>query len=146
MTRTEIIAAVRSGKSLSGADLRNADLRNADLSGANGLSVAADWLRENLDRTDEGYIVFKRFGDTKYYQPWTPEPGLVIEEVCNPCRTSDCACGVNWGTREWCDENYHSATLWRCLLRWEDLADTVVPYGTDGKARSARITCIEEVA
>ena len=130
---------------LRGADLWGANLSGADLSGANGLSVAADWLAANLERTTEGYIVYKRFGSTQYAQLWTPEPGLVIAEVVNPLRTCDCACGVNWGTRAWCDTNYTGASLWRCLLRWEDLADTVVPYNTDGKARSHRLTCIERV-
>jgi|LSQX01.1.fsa_nt_gb uncharacterized protein YjbI with pentapeptide repeats len=136
---------------LSGADLRYANLSYADLSGANlsgatGLLNASDWLAANLERTAEGYIAYKRFGtNTQYAQPWQPEPGAEITEVCNPLPTCDCACGVNWGTRQWCNNNYQGAELWRCLLRWEDLADTVVPYNTDGKARSARLTCIERV-
>ena len=29
--------------------------------------------------------------------------------------------------------------LWRCRIRWIDLADLVVPYHTDGKARAGRV-------
>jgi len=49
------------------------------------------------------------------------------------------------GTRQWCDANHTTADLWRVLIEWRDLADVVVPYGTDGKFRAARVRLIERV-
>ena len=138
------------------ADLRDADLRNAnlseanlseaDLSGVMGLAVSCDYLSK-LERTSEGYIVYKRIGDTsfKIKNSWIIEPGSVLEETVNPTRTQLCGCGVNFGTLEWCKKTYTESDLWKCLLRFEDLADTIVPYNTDGKARCARLTLIEKV-
>ena len=158
LSGADLSGANLSGADLSGANLREADLRGAnlswaDLSGANlsrakGLLVAADWLREHLEMDDLGVLVYKRVGRTQYSQPesWVIEPGSVIEEVVNPCRVNDCACGVNFGTRAWCDENYTTADLWLCRIRWIDLADVVVPYNTDGKARCGRLELVERVA
>ena len=128
------------------ADLRWADLRDADLSGVMGLAVSCDYLSK-LERTSEGYIVYKRIGDTsfKIKNSWIIEPGSVLEETVNPTRTQLCGCGVNFGTLEWCKKTYTESDLWKCLLRFEDLADTIVPYNTDGKARCARLTLIEKV-
>ena len=64
-------------------------------------------------------------------------------ETVNPDRCTDCGSGVNFGSREWCERNYTEADLWRCRIEWEDLADVVVPYGTDGKARCARLRLLE---
>lgn len=131
---------------LSGADLSGADLSEADLSGVMGLAVSCDYLSK-LERTSEGYIVYKRIGDTsfKIKNSWIIEPGSVLEETVNPTRTQLCGCGVNFGTLEWCKKTYTESDLWKCLLRFEDLADTIVPYNTDGKARCARLTLIEKV-
>jgi len=141
---------------LRNADLRNADLRNADLrranlseadlSGVMGLAVSCDYLSK-LERINEGYIVYKRIGNTsfKIKNSWVIEPGSVLEETVNPTRTQLCGCGVNFGTLEWCKKTYTESDLWKCLLRFEDLADTIVPYNTDGKARCARLTLIEKV-
>jgi len=130
---------------LSSADLSSADLRYADLSACKHLLCAADWLGANCDMDEHGVIVYKRFGKTEYEQPWKPSTGAVIAEVCNPLPTVDCGCGVNIGTRKWCDSNYTTAKLWKCRIRWIDLADTVVPYNTSGKFRCGRLECIEEV-
>jgi hypothetical protein len=92
-------------------------------------------------------IVYKAIGHTDYSAPrhWTIEPGSVLEEVVNPCRTADCACGVNFGTRTWVRNQYPKATIWKCRIPWMDLADIVVPYGTKGKARCARLTLLEKM-
>ena len=136
------------GANLYGADLRCADLRGANLSGAKGLVRPQEWL--SAFATDElGIIVYKRIGTGKTYADapayWTIEPGAFLEEVVNPSKTTVCACGVNFGTREWCDNNYSNANLWLCRIRWIDLAGVVVPYNTDGKARCNRLELIEIV-
>jgi hypothetical protein len=142
-----------SGSNLSGSDLRDSNLRGSDLrysnlSGSKDLPISTDFL-EGLESDENGLIVYKRIGSgaTTYDPPesWTIAPGAVLTEVVNPCRTSECASGVNFGTREWCEKNYTGAELWKCRIAWIDLADVVVPYHTDGKARCARLTLLEVV-
>ena len=137
---------------LSWADLSEANLREADLSGADlsetvGLLDAAAWLRANFETDAEGVVVYKRIGSTGYPTPasWLIEPGAYLTEVVNPSRTVLGACGVNFGTRAWCDKCYIDAALWRCRIEWLDLAGVVVPYHTDGKARCARLRLLEIV-
>jgi len=134
------------GADLSGVDLTGADLSYADLSATAGLFSASSWL-ETFDSDEQGLIVYKGIRDTHHVLPpyWTIEPGAALTETCNPCRTSDCACGVNFGTREWCEKNYPEATLWRCRIAWRDLAGVVVPYHTDGNARCERLTLLQIV-
>ncbi len=136
-----------SGANLSGADLSGANLSWANLSGAKELLDACHYLEQHFVSTDEGIVAYKRIGQTEHTMPahWTVEPGAVLTEVCNPLPTLDCACGVNVGTREWCDENYTSATLWRVLIRWPWLAGVVVPYNTDGKIRCSRVELVQVV-
>ena len=140
-------AADLRGADLSGADLSDADLSDADLSGVKGLLDPVDWLKTNFETDAEGIIVYKRIGETEFDAPshWTIEPGAYLTEVVNPTRTVECACGVNFGTRDWCRWHYKTATLWRCRIEWWDLAGVVVPYNTDGKARCARLRLIEPV-
>ena len=134
------------GSNLSRSDLRDCDLIGSDLSGATGLLSAAAWLRDNFASNDRGIIVYKRIGKTEYDAPasWTIEPGSVITEICNPTRTQECGCGVNFGTLDWCKNHYLYATIWECLIEWIDLAGVVVPYNTDGKARCERMTLLRE--
>jgi hypothetical protein len=139
---------------LSGANLIEANLIEADLSGATGLVEPAQWLKENFETDDKGIIVYKRIGKTNYNSPdtWVIEPGSFIAETVNPLPTLDCACGVNFGTREWCKRNYPQARLWRCRIWFQhpedgdiDVAGIVVPYNTDGKARCGRLQLLEVV-
>jgi len=137
-----------SGADLSDADLRRADLRGADLSGAKGILDAAEWIQESFESTTEGVVVYKAFGDTFYYAPerWEISEGTNITEVCNPNRTDECGCGVNFGTLEWIQKNINSPTsVWKCLIEWIDLVSVVVPYNTDGKARCERLKLIERI-
>lgn len=152
LSGTDLSLADLSEADLSLADLRGADLRGADLSGADlsravGLLSASSWVKANFDFTVEGVVVFKRIGETQYKQPesWDIAEGAIITEVCNPCRTDNCACGVNFGTREWCDNNYQNADLWECLIRWVDLAGVVVPYNTGGKARCEQLQLVRKL-
>ena len=139
--------AILRSANMRGADLRGADLTGADLSGAKGLLPAAQFIKDNFESDDRGVIVYKVF--RLHWDPpasWVLSPGFVVEEVPNPCRTVECGCGVNVATRAWVEENLESgAPIWRCRIAWLDLADTVVPFGTDGKIRTARIRLLEKV-
>ena len=141
--RADLRGAHLSGAYLSGADLSGADLYGADLSGAVGLLDACEYVAANFKRVRGGIEVFKSFGEQ--YEPprgWEIKPGAELSEVVNPLPTLDCACGVNVGTREWCDRNCQK-TVWRCLVKWEWLPSMVVPYNTDGKVRVGRVKLIE---
>ena len=137
---------------LTGADLRDADLRDADLTGANltcakGLATAKAYLSQ-FERTENGIYVYKTFG--AYKTPpdyWTIEPKSFIEEVVNPDRCTECGSGVNFATLDWIknDESANKLPIWKCLIHWEDMADVVVPFNSDGKARCARLQLIEVV-
>ena len=140
-----------SDANLSDADLRGAGLRDANLSGVTGLLDQFEWLNKNFEYDPDtlGFIVFKRVGKdkTQYEIPdhWKIEQGAVLTEVVNPARTSDCACGVNFATREWCNTSYTDADLWRCRLELPGIATLVVPYNTDGKARTGHLRLLEVV-
>ena len=134
---------------LRAANLRDADLSYATLSYANlsscrGLLNASQWLQEQFKKTTDGYIVYKAF-NLHYFPPtaWVIAPGSVIEELgVNPDRCTLCGSGVNFATYKWFNP---SVEVWECLLKWEDLADTVVPFNTDGKARTSRLTLVKKV-
>jgi len=131
---------------LSGANLIGADLTGANLSGADGLLDPEYWIGQ-FETTPDGVIVYKKIGRTTHRCPadWKISHGAVLTEVCNPCRTVACGCGVNFGTEAWCRNNYNEATLWRCLIRWAWLPGVVVPYNTDGKARCSRLQLLEPI-
>lgn len=127
------------------ANLRGANLRKANLSQTKGLLAVSEWMEDHLESTSDGYISYKDFGF--HYDPpeaWTIKEGAVIEEVVNPCRTIECACGVNVGTQKWVANNV-TGEVWKVLIRWEWLPDVVVPYRTDGKFRCGRVELIRKV-
>ena len=132
------------------ANLRSADLRSANLSGAKGLKAAADYLSQ-FKQDELGIIVYKRITAganlAQYNAPehWAVKAKRFLTENPNPLRTVECGSGVNFGTLEWCERNYTSADLWKCRIRWIDLADVVVPYRTDGKARCARLELLRKI-
>ena len=127
---------------LSNADLSNADLRCADLSGTQGVLDAIDYISENFERTDDGYIVYKTFG-SNYESPgrWRLEKGEVITESCNYDRTCDCGCGINVATLEWV-RKHSRGKIYKLLIKYEWMAGVVVPYMTDGKIRTSRAQII----
>ena len=132
---------------LTDAVLEDANLGGANLSGAKGLKTAKDYLSQ-FKRTKNGIYVYKTFGA---YKPppsyWKIEPNSFIDEVVNPDRCTDCGSGVNFATLEWIkrDDCTRDLPVWKCLIHWEDMADVVVPYMTDGKARCARLQLMEVV-
>jgi len=132
---------------LTRADLTGAVLRDADLTNIKGLKTAKEYLSQ-FERTKNGIYVYKTFG--AYYSPpnyWKIEPKAFIEEVVNPDRCTECGSGVNFATLDWIknDSDAETKPVWKCLIHWEDMADVVVPYNTDGKARCQRLQLIEVV-
>ena len=140
--KADLRCADLSNADLSNADLRCADLSNADLSGTQGVLDAIDYISENFERTDDGYIVYKTFG-SNYKSPgrWRLEKGEVITESCNYDRTCDCGCGINVATLEWV-RKHSRGKIYKLLIKYEWLAGVVVPYMTDGKIRTSRAQII----
>ena len=135
---------------LSGANLRRANLSGANLSGANlsesqGLLDAINYMEARFERTDEGYIVYKTFGEN-YSAPesWKIKPGSIIEETVNCDRTTECGCGINVAPLAWV-KKYGSHRPYKLLVRWEWLPGVVVPYNTDGKIRCSKAQILEAV-
>jgi len=135
------------GANLRGADLRGADLRGADLSNTKGLSPASRWMKDNFECTSKGYIVYKAFGETPYAdrKKWGKiRAGRILTETVNPCRTIACGCGVNFATKKWIENNYKDVTIYKCLIKWENAVDIIVPYNTDGKARCGKLKLLSK--
>ena len=155
LSRADLSGADLSGADLSEADLRWADLRWADLSGADlsranlsgakGLSLASDILSDLFKVTKDGIIAYKIFGAERCTpESWTLEPGAVITENVNHCRTNDCGCGINVDTLDWLKRTFHGE-IWEVLIRWEWLPDVCVPYGTTGKIRCGKCELVKVV-
>jgi hypothetical protein len=164
LSGADLSGAILSGADLSGADLRDADLRGADLRGANlrsvnlsganlrsvnlsgakGIPTAAEWLKRF--KTDKhGIIVYRaQCGEYSHPKHWEFSPGKYLTETPNPDRMTECGCGVSFATLPWVQDHY-SGPYWKCRIRWIDLADVIVPFGTNGKARCARLQLIKKV-
>ena len=146
LSDADLSGADLSGADLSGADLYRANLSGANLSGAKNLLSPINYLKENFERTDEGYIVYKCFNNM-YSAPdkWDISIGSVIEEEVNPNRTTICGCGINVAPLDWVRNEYPHMQVYKLLIRWEWLAGVVVPYNTDGNIRCARAEIIERL-
>ena len=145
LSGADLSGANLSGADLSGADLSDANLSGANLSGSQGLLDAINYMEAHFERTDEGYIVYKSFGEN-YSAPetWKIEPGSIIEETVNCDRTTECGCGINVAPLEWVrNDNYKQP--FKLLIRWEWLPGVVVPYNTDGKIRCSKAQILEAV-
>jgi uncharacterized protein YjbI with pentapeptide repeats len=135
-----------SGANLRGANLSNADLSDANLSGSKGLLNPSEWLLNNFQSNEKGIIVYKGFGNTTYKSPnnWKIKEGSQLTETVNRNATEDCGCGINFGTLNLIKKNYPKSIIWKCLIEWIDLANVVVPYNTDGKARCGKLKLIRK--
>jgi uncharacterized protein YjbI with pentapeptide repeats len=130
-------------------------LASANISGATGIPDPLDWMNANFERTEKGWIVYKRFGDTPKTKPascfsWgeLKEGKELHENVCSAAYES-CACGVNFATLEWIYDEYgrlrENSEIWQCLLPFERSVSLVVPYGTTGKARCNHLVLIRKM-
>jgi hypothetical protein len=129
---------------LRGADLSDADLRDADLSGVIGLLSPSQYMKENFERVEDGFIAYKRFS-TDYPAPenWIIVAGSIISEVVNPIPTIDCGCGINVSTLEWQKRQAYTEEVWKVLIPFGTYF--VVPYNTDGKIRVEQVKLLEIV-
>jgi hypothetical protein len=147
MSRADMRRADMRGADMSRADMSGAVMSGADMSGAKGIATAKDFLSQ-FKKDKSGIFVYKTFG--AYKTPpsyWKIEAGEFIEEVVNPDRCTDCGSGINFATLDWIKNCNDAASLpiWLCKIHWEDMADVVVPYNTDGKARCHRLQLIKIV-
>ena len=142
---------------LCGADLSEVRLEGADLSGTNmsgvkNLVSPIDFLSENFEHTEKGYVVYKVFDNEPgtvndwYGRPdnWVIEPDSIIEEVVNPERQNISGSGINVAPLQWVKDNY-KGEIWKCLIEWPWLAGVVVPYESTGKIRCERVRLLEIV-
>ena len=145
LSRADLSGANLSVANLSGADLGEANLGGANLSRAENLLSATNYLEANFERTGDGYIAYKTFGDI-YTVPdkWKIKPGSIITETVNPNRTNECGCGINVAPLDWVRRNY-KGQIWKVLIEWPWLAGVVVPYNTDGKIRCEKVRLLEIV-
>ena len=147
LSKEDLSKADLSKADLRGVKLKGANLRGANLSGAKGLLNDIDYLAENFEKTDDGYVGYKVFGmyySIPYY--WKLQHNEIIEEVVNSNRTDMCGCGINIATKEWIKREKPLVTrAWKVLIKWEWLSSVVVPYNTDGKIRCGRAMLLEEV-
>lgn len=129
------------------ANLSRADLSRANLSGAQGILSAVNYIDENFERVEAGYVAYKTFNCGVYSAPetWKIEPGAVLSENVNANRTDTCGCGINVAPLEWVKREYPNRPIWKVLIRWEWLAGVCVPYNTDGKIRCERVELLEVV-
>lgn len=128
------------------ANLSDTDLSYANLSGAEGLPLTSDYLKEHFEFTADGMIAYKVFAGT-YTSPkkWTLQSGSVITENVNPNRTDVCGCGINVAPLDWVHKKYPGKDIWKLLIRYEWLCGIVVPYNTDGKIRCEKAELVEIV-
>lgn len=127
------------GVDLRGANLNYANLSETNLSEAEGILSAIDYMATNFERTDEGYIAYKTFGEVyKVPNTWKIETGSVISENVNPDRCCQYGSGINVAPLENVKSNYQGK-IWKVLIRWEWLPGVIVPYHTNGKVRCERV-------
>ena len=130
---------------LSHANLSGADLSHADLSHSTGLKPASEYIEENFEKTPSGYIVYKSFGE--HYNPpedWDIKANAIITENVMFDRCIGCGCGINVGTRKWVEDNCKK-DIWKCLIKFEWLADVCVPYHTNGNIRCGKLQLLNRV-
>jgi uncharacterized protein YjbI with pentapeptide repeats len=154
MSDTNMRDTNMSGANMSGADMRRANMSDTNMSGANmsanlsqtkGIKDMSKWFSENFKNNTKGYIVYKAIGNTTYNlnQNWKIKKGEYLTENVNFNPTFECGCGVNFGTMDYIYNNYKEAKeIWECLIEFQDLISTVIPYDTDGKGRCGRLKLI----
>lgn len=138
------------GATFINAYFEGATFRYVDFSGSKGLLNPIDYLNENFEKTEEGYIVYKTFGKI-YNAPdnWKIEPNSIIEEEVDYNRCDECGCGINVATKKWVEKDNIDTLIkravWKLLIKWEWLPTVVVPYNTDGKIRCGKAMLLEVV-
>jgi len=139
------------GTDMCGADMRGADMRDADMSDANmsgviGIPTSEQFISK-FEKIKAGIIVYKAINNTEYdkNKKWVIKEDEIISENVNFNLNNDCGCGINFGTKEYVIEKYPTSDIWECLIEWDWLADVIVPYNTDGKARCAKLKLLKKI-
>jgi hypothetical protein len=145
LSGANLIGANLIGANLSRANLSGANLSGANLSRAKGLpdtTIQFSFL-EKLERTAEGYICYKTFGNQfKPPDKWVIEENLIIDEFSDTSQFSTCSHGINVATLDWVHRNT-TGTIWKCLIKFEWLVGVTIPFETDGKFRASRVQLLE---
>jgi hypothetical protein len=145
LTWTDLTGANLKRANLTWTDLTGANLTWTDLTGTNHQFINSIDFMSAFDKTDEGYIVYKSFGEN--FEPpksWKINEGSIIEELPDASVAVLCGAGINFGTKAWVKENCNKP-IWKCLIKWEWLPGVIVPYQTDGKARCYKLQLLEIV-
>ena len=132
---------------LTNTNIEGANFQNTHLEGCKGLIDPTEYLNKTFEKVDEGYIVYKTFG-LLYPVPecWDVEEGSeIVENGINNDRRNACAPGVNVATKVWITRMMVDKTMWKCLIKNEDIKHIIVPYTTDGKIRCRKLTILEKV-
>jgi len=146
LSGADLSVADLSGAKLTGAKLTGANLSGANLQGTKGLVSSVEWCNQHLNKTNNGWVAYKAVGNTTFAPPdhWRFEPQAVLDATPNIDQRLSCGAGVNVaGTLAWVKDQYPSSTYWRVLVPFD--TTVVVPYGTDGKLRAARVILLEKV-
>jgi len=154
LTNADLTNAYLTNADFTNADLTNADLTNAYLTNAimdncKGLIDPIEYLDKTFKKTELGYIVYKTF-NSQFEAPQTwkiEEKSEIIENDIETDRRKTCGPGINVATKKWVLDHYPHEQMWKCLLKFEDaenLKNTVVPYGPDGKIRCRKLTILEK--
>ena len=121
----------------------------SNFSQTEGLHSQTTILENKFEKTDEGYICYKIFD--LYHTPpetWDIEEGSIITEVVNQTRSVACAAGIHVGDRAWMKhttETRDTKEIWKCLIKFEWLADVCVPFSNEGKIRVGKLKILERV-
>ena len=101
-------------------------------------------MEKNFEKTEDGYIAYKTFGEFYQKEGWTVQEHAIITENVDFGRTQGCSCGINVGTLGWVKSNC-KREIWKVLIRWEWLCGVCVPYESKGKIRCERVELLEIV-
>lgn len=147
LSHANLTAAYLVNASVQGARFDKVTLAWTNFSGCTGFVQPHEFIRERFERTDEGIIAYKQFG--QYFNPpatWTIEAGAELTEIVNPDPCNNCASGINVATKGWIAHNGNeNKPVWKCLIPWEYLPSVVVPINSDGKIRSAYVRLVEQI-
>ena len=132
---------------LRGSNLSYSNLRGSDLSGVKGFpdhTKQFDFLSK-LERTAEGYICYKTFGEKcKAPDNWKIEEGSIIEEFTDMSMFQTSSHGINVATFDWVKRETRG-DIWKCLIKFEWLIGAVIPFYTDGNFRASRVQLLENI-
>jgi uncharacterized protein YjbI with pentapeptide repeats len=157
--------------------VRNTFGPNINFSGVKGLRTAAELLSEWCEQDELGVIVYRVFssvpGEKTFISApvppsrWDIRPGSFITESVMPGRDRFGGSGVAFTDRTFGEhllEIVPNRVLWKCRIRWIDLADTEVSWmtadydrGLEGlglpypliahmEGRCARLELLQEIA